>query len=243
MCICVRIFILLTHACTKCQSNTYFKVRLPAKYQLCHLYPSVIEMVLTNFPFDKQDRAFGEIKKSFKIYVVPVSETDLALTDFAGETDCQIVACPLWLWHCVRLNLCVCAFVSIMCIRLKLLFAFTIFVHANVRNFPRVCVRKVWHHVCVCVRMCIHTHVLFAYSSTVCVCICTSTRVYFCVCVLACAWASPKDRWFLQCSLIHVDSGLILKACQTCNLLPSIRVSVCCESSCTYTKAQAYPIA
>lgn len=97
MCICVRIFILYTHACIKCQSNTYFKIRLPAKYQLCHLYPSVIEMVLTNFPFDKQDRAFGEIKKSFKIYVVPVSETDLALTDFTGETDCQIVACPLWL--------------------------------------------------------------------------------------------------------------------------------------------------
>lgn len=70
MCICVRSFILYTHACIKCQSNTYFKVRLPAKYQLCHLYPSVIEMVLTNFPFDKQDRAFGEIKKSFKIYVV-----------------------------------------------------------------------------------------------------------------------------------------------------------------------------
>lgn len=97
MCICVRIFILYTHACIKCQSNTYFKIRLPANYQLCHLYPSVIEMVLTNFPFDKQDRAFGEIKKSFKIYVVPVSETDLALTDFTGETDCQIVACPLWL--------------------------------------------------------------------------------------------------------------------------------------------------
>lgn len=177
MCICVRIFILYTHACIKCQSNTYFKIRLPAKYQLCHLYPSVIEMVLTNFPFDKQDRAFGEIKKSFKIYVVPVSETDLALTDFTGETDCQIVACPLWLWHCVRLNLCVCVCKYYVYQTEASLCIYHICARKCTKFSSCLCPKSMTSCACAYVYVCAYIHMFYMLIHLLCVYVYVQARV------------------------------------------------------------------